>query len=279
MISYLNTFMEKIMWNIFRKKPWIRFFSLEPGLAENYPLIPTSSIKRQWKDKEHKGRRCPFMGTQNVANCPGLKQITRMGWVVTAPMDFRIWTENDGISYRYEQVTNFTRHSNFIGDHPPDQTVPLLEDAETGEYPRDTLAHIIKLETPWRVRASDDIVFLQLPVYYNNETRFEAVAGMYDPRFAMQVNVQLYWKVLDSGEDGTLIKAGTPLAQFVPMLREHIEKDWYDFTQEPAEPKDWDLEQSFNYSLAAEYSTEDTVTRKIARAMRAINYHSDGTKR
>ena len=75
-----------------RKKPWLRFFSLEPGLAENYPLIPTSSIKRTWQDKEHKESRCPFMGTQNVANCPGLKQITRMGYVVTAPMDFTIIT-------------------------------------------------------------------------------------------------------------------------------------------------------------------------------------------
>ena len=41
----------------------------------------------------------PFMGTQNVANCPGLKQITRMGYVVTAPMDFTIITNGDGVSY------------------------------------------------------------------------------------------------------------------------------------------------------------------------------------
>ena len=102
---------------------------------------------------------------------------------------------------------------------------------------------------------------------------------MFERILAMQVNVQLFWKVIDTGEEGVLVKAGTPLAQFVPVLREHIEKDWYDFVQEPAEQKDWDLENSFNYSLAAEYSTEDTVTRKIARAMRAINYHSDGTKR
>ena len=45
------------------------------------------------------------MGTQNVANCPGLKLFTRTGYCVTSPMDFRIWTEGDGISYRYEQVT------------------------------------------------------------------------------------------------------------------------------------------------------------------------------
>ena len=67
------------------------------------------------------------MGTQNVANCPGLKLFTRTGYCVTSPMDFRIWTDGDGISYRYEQVTTFARHSNFIGDHPPEQVVPLTK--------------------------------------------------------------------------------------------------------------------------------------------------------
>lgn len=253
-----------------RKKPWIRFFSLEPGLAENYPLIPTSTLKRTWLDAEHKKAKCPFRGTQNVANCPGLKQITRMGWVVTAPMDFTIITNGDGVSYEWETPSTFLRHQNFIGDHSPDQVVPLVDS------PREALAHIIKLETPWRVRASDDIVFLQTPVYWNNESRFQAVAGMYDPRFAMQVNVQLMWHVMD-GE--TLIKAGTPLAQFIPIPRESIERTWYDMTIDNATNEDWDLEAAFNYSLKAEYSTEDTVNRKIKRAMRAINYHSNGVNR
>ena len=99
----------------------------------------------------------------NVANCPGLKQITRMGYVVVAPMDFIIRTNGDGVGYEYEIPTMFTRHANFVGDHPPDQTVPLVDS------PRESLAHIIKLETPWRVRASDDLIFLQTPVYWNNE--------------------------------------------------------------------------------------------------------------
>ena len=44
-----------MMFNFLKKKeqkPWIRFFSLEPGLAENYPLIPTASIPRKWMTKE-----------------------------------------------------------------------------------------------------------------------------------------------------------------------------------------------------------------------------------
>ena len=90
-----------------KKKPWIRFYSLEPGIAECYPLIPTSRVKRKWLTKEQKGKKCPFQGTQNSSNCPGIKQIARMGWVVVAPMDFYIMTNGDGISFQYEIPNQF----------------------------------------------------------------------------------------------------------------------------------------------------------------------------
>ncbi|BCU97211.1 MAG: hypothetical protein CM15mV15_1760 [uncultured marine virus] len=47
--------------NLFKKKKkepksWVRFHSLEPGLAECYPVKPTSSIKRAWQEKETKDK-------------------------------------------------------------------------------------------------------------------------------------------------------------------------------------------------------------------------------
>ena len=100
-----------------RKKPWIRFYSLEPGLAEVYPLEPTSKVKRSWLQKDVKGNRCPFQGSQNSSNCPGIKQIARLGYVVVAPMDFTIITNGDGISFEYEIPNRFVRHENYISDH------------------------------------------------------------------------------------------------------------------------------------------------------------------
>ena len=266
--------MVKTMWNFLKKKkPWVRFYSLEPGLAEVYPLEPTSKVKRSWLQKDVKGNRCPFQGSQNSSNCPGIKQIARLGYVVVAPMDFTIITNGDGISFEYEKPNRFVRHENYISDHSPEQVIPLIDRPET------TLAHLIKVELPWRVRASDDIILLQQPVWWNNESRFEAVAGVFDPRFALQVNVQLQWYALNTGTDGTVVKAGTPLAQYIPIPRSVIEKDWYDFTQEPADNKDWDLEAAFNYSIKSEYMIHDNVQGRVARAMKAINYHSDGIKR
>ena len=259
--------------NLFKKKkPWIRFYSLEPGLAECYPLIPTSKIKRQWLDPAVKKRRCPLQGSQNSSNCPGIKQIARLGWTVVAPMDFIIITNGDGISFQYEVPNSFQRHSNDISDHAPEQVMPLIDS------PRDTLEHINKMELPWRVRASDDIVMLQSPVHWNNEPRFEAVNGVFDPRFALQLNVQLMWHEMDTGPEGTLVKAGTPIAQYIPIPRTYLERDWYDVVQEPANAKDWELEAAFNYSIKSEYMIHDNVQGRISRAMKTIKYHSDGEK-
>ena len=107
------------MLNLFKKKkkepkPWVRFHSLEPGLAECYPVKPTSSIKRAWQEKEVKEKQCPFQGSQNSSNCPGIKQIARMGWVVVAPMDFIIITNGDGASFTWETPGRFSRHTNYI---------------------------------------------------------------------------------------------------------------------------------------------------------------------
>ena len=260
--------------NLFKKKkkepkPWVRFHSLEPGLAECYPVKPTSSIKRAWQEKETKDKKCPFQGSQNSSNCPGIKQIARMGWVVVAPMDFIIITNGDGASFTWETPGRFSRHTNYISNHAPEQVIPLIDS------PRDTLAHIIKVETPWRLTSSDDVVLLQQHVHWNNEDRFTAVTGIFDPRYAMQVNVQLQWHVMDSGTDGTLVKAGTPLAQYIPIPRIYLEKGWYDMTVNNATDKDWDLEHAFNYSINAEYMIHDNVQGRISRAMKAINYHKN----
>ena len=262
--------------NLFKKKkpkPWVRFHSLEPGLAECYPVKPTSSIKRAWQDKETKEKKCPFQGSPNSSNCPAINQIVRMGWVVVAPMDFIITTNGDGVSFTYETPGQFSRVSDdYISNHKPDQVIPLIDS------PRDSLAHIVKVDTPWRLTSSDDVVLLQQHVHWNNEDRFTAVTGIFDPRYAMQVNMQLQWHVMDSGTDGTLVKAGTPLAQYIPIPRISLEKGWYDITVNNATNEDWELEHAFNYSVLsgnAEYKIHDSFQGRISRAMKVLNYHKN----
>ena len=87
--------------------------------------------------------------------------------------------------------------------------------SSTGGSSIDNLNSAVKVETPWRVKASEDMLLLQMPVSYNNETRFTAAYGIVDPMYMHAIPIQLFWHVL---EGKTLVKAGTPLAQFVPIL-------------------------------------------------------------
>ena len=52
-------------WNPFKKKkPWVRFYSTHPGVAELYPWIPASKVERKWrrdalKQEGNRTTKCP----------------------------------------------------------------------------------------------------------------------------------------------------------------------------------------------------------------------------
>ena len=48
---------------------------------------------------------------------------------------------------------------------------------------------------------------------------FAAAHGILDPMQSHEINLQLFWNVLE-GE--TLIRAGTPLAQYIPIKRSEL---------------------------------------------------------
>ena len=259
------------MINFFKKqkkqKPWIRFFSLEQGLPEIYPIKLRSSIKQPWQENKEKSK-CPITNKRNSAKCPAIKQISKIGWVVQAPMDFAIYTNGDGSSFEWTAANNFKSQSkDYITFHDIDQTAKILD------RPNDTLKRIIKVDTPWRITASEDIVLLQQHIHWNNENRFTAVTGVIDPQFTLQVNVQLQWHILNSGKEGILIEAGTPLAQFIPIPRIYLEKNWYDISIENANSKDWDLEKAVDYAMSAKYVDKDDVYGRIHRVKKAIKYY------
>ena len=58
-----------MMFNFFKtKKPLIRFYSLEEGLADVYPIVPTSTVKRPWLKAPNNPH--PNDGSIATKNCP-----------------------------------------------------------------------------------------------------------------------------------------------------------------------------------------------------------------
>jgi hypothetical protein len=255
----------------FNKKSWIRFYSLEPAVVDLFPVVPASTLHRTWREPEVKKKKCPFSGLISSSNCPAITTFSSLGYVVVAPADFIITTNGDGINFNWQTNCIFTKGMNgYIANHDEEQTVPILDD------PNNTLRTIVKIETPWRVKASDDVVLLQTPVHYMNESRFSVATGILDPKFAHVVHVQMFWKVLE-GE--TVIKAGTPLAQYIPMSRKYLSPKNFDLIVDKAGKLEYDLEESFQYANTANILKFDSIQNRINRVTRVLNaYRNENNK-
>ena len=260
---------------LLNRKSWIRFYSLEPAVADIYPVIPAANLKRDWVQKERKKSKCPFSGILSSANCPGITNIMSAGYVVTAPADFKVKTTGDGVTFLWETPYLFKFNDDgsqrgYISKHDQAQTEPLLDDTNKA------LKEVVKVETPWRVKASDDVVLLQLPVNYNNESRFTAATGILDPRYGHVVNCQLFWHVLE-GE--TFIKAGTPLVQYIPMSRKYLHLNTFETIVDAAGPLEWEVENSFDYANRCNIISEDSVRSRLNRVMQVFKkYKNKGAR-
>lgn len=261
---------KKILSFFKKEKSYIRFYSLEPGVADLFPILKSSDVKRKFMLEEQIGDQ---PATLSSKNCPGIKKIISVGWIVTAPADFAIQTNGDGTSMEWGEPYRFTKSTpgmdGYITWHTRSQTEPLLDD------PSDTLKTVVKVETPWRVEASDDVLLLLLPVTYNNEDRFYAATGILDPKYGHLINVQLFWKVLDGK---TIIKAGTPLCQIVPVSRKAFGTSHYNVIIENATEIDMLKEREFNYASNCVFLNSDKLSSRLARTIKILNKYKKGDK-
>jgi hypothetical protein len=255
----MSTLCKKLFgWMRKEKQPSIRFYSLETGVEKLYPITKSSAIKRKFAEDKSQV-------AVSSANCPGINKVVSTGWVMLAPADFIITTTGDGIGFNWVEPYRFTKFAEgketYISSHTKEQTEIFLDDDVT-------LKTVVKIETPWRVEADDDILLLQLPVTYNNEARFTAATGILDLRYAHLMNVQLFWKDLNSS---TLIRAGTPLCQYIPISRKALSTSSYNVTIDIANQTDIQKEQEFNYASNCVILSHDTLASRLTRTLAVLN--------
>lgn len=244
-------------------KPFIRFYSLEPGTATLFPIVKSSSVTRNFLAQPQHGDQEETLSSRN---CPGIRKIVSSGWIVPAPADFTIRTNGDGISFDWGEPYRFTKITPgmdcYVNSHTQSQTEPLLDSPDT------TLKTVVKIETPWRIEASDDTILLLMPVTYNNESRFSAATGILDPKYGHVVNIQLFWKVLNGS---TTIKAGTPLCQIIPISRKALSGSHYDVIIDVATANDAKKEQEFNYASNCAFLASDSLASRLSRVITVLN--------
>ena len=84
---------------------------MDQNVAIMYPVVDNRLTDRDWNGIADVSRNRPEQGKQIVLNCPAIKQITSVGYVLRAPADFVIKTGPTVEHLNWETPFMFKRHS------------------------------------------------------------------------------------------------------------------------------------------------------------------------
>lgn len=267
-----------------RKKKWIRFYSMQPGIAELHPVFPATKLKRKWRkdaltsqDKrdEITIKQCPAKKAAAVwetlatkippvnfwshaVTCPALHGVMDNGYILPCPADIIIQLDGTG-NFEWKSTMEFYG-GRYVSAHIPEQTQGMRNLVSHNQN-KDVLDWTIKMETPWRIQAHKDIVFIQIPVTYWEEDRFSIATGLVDPRYSYEVNMQIFWHKTEPGE--YIIKAGTPLAQWIPVNRDFLTSKAFDVAIETANKDDLDNNEIMEYNRGKDLFGNTTLSERI----------------
>ena len=251
----------------FRKKQDIRFWSIISAVKTLYPITTSKELKRGWipvekEDFKSRQSKCPVHALARVFSinkCPAIHGIMNTGFIVYAPADFKVHTNGDESTILFTN-TNIFPYAEYVTTHDEEVAQWLMRQTPNYIFPK-----VIKVNTPWRVTSSKDIVFLQLPVYFNDEDRFTAVSGIMDPMMSHEINIQLFWHIK---EGDTCIKAGTPLCQYVPVSRSLLQSPNYII--DDMSPRDGKMEDEYLYMRSTTFSENMDFPTRVSRMMKII---------
>ena len=271
------------MFNLFKKKnKWIRFYSLDTGVAALHPIFPAKKLRRKWRSealkREHakEEKKCPALKAKvlwqrlqdmdstgapdglwsHAATCPALDGVMDTGYIIPAPADFIIHIDGSG-NFEWRSETLFYG-GRYLTAHIPDQTEGMRN---LVNQQKDVLDYTIKMELPWRVQAHKDIVFIQQNIAYWDEERFSVPTGIVDPQYSYEINCQLFWHITEPGE--YLIKAGTPLVQWIPIHRDILNSKGVDVMIETANADDLHNNEVMEYNRRKNFTENTTLSERI----------------
>jgi hypothetical protein len=214
--------------NLF-KKPKVVFDCLIPGVERIMPMVEAKTIRHPWVNKavaELKAdRQRPEFGMKrqvHTAKCPGIFSLQRHGWVMRTWQDITIETFGDGDRFEWTSAIDQKKLSEqageYVGFHSDIQLANYMEN-----WPNNAIRTLLKLQSPWRCIVPKGYYLLEMPVAYSDENRFTTVNGFFShEQGPAQMNPQFMWHVMNGK---TLIKAGTPIAQYILIPKQVYEME------------------------------------------------------
>lgn len=195
----------------------IEFFSSVPGLAETFPIRASREVIPKWAY----AAKSDYIKNKDrheihLYKCPGIFEMYTTGFIVSTWHDIDIQTDGE----RFRMTIPDAKLEKMLGkDAVQEQSFSGI--AKFLPKRPWSCKSILKINTPWHVLAPKGIKFLMIPMPYSDYFDFESCIGILDPALSSEINVQGYWNNLSPGQH--LIKAGTPLAQLIPLTEKNYE--------------------------------------------------------
>ena len=225
------------------KKPKLEFICTSPGVEEVMPIIRASEYKHSWikkavADMKTNGsiaapHRRDFEAPQvwpgqknpdeerHTAKCPALQMVQNTGWIMRLHQDIKLNTIADGEDINFD-IPFQSQQEPIVSKHMTHSFYPFFEN-----WPKDTMKKIIKINLPWFARIPKGYKLLQTHPFLLDDNRFTTMSGVLDPQLGIAGvgTIPMFWHCVDDEEE-IILKAGTPLAQFILIPKEEP-----DFTQ------------------------------------------------
>jgi hypothetical protein len=205
----------------------IIFYSSVEGIEKTMPIIPSKEYKHQWlkkalddfneKDLDISNKNENGKIT-NVTRCPGILTIKNKGWLLRTWQDIEINFENE--NYSWKTPMNQKTLSNNITDQQITQHDNNLFFKYMTNWPKNSYDAILKINTPWFADIPKGYLLYQFNPAYHDENRFTSLPGIYSPKYgSAELNIPIIFHLKN---EKCLIKAGTPIAQFILFKDEDI---------------------------------------------------------
>ena len=199
-----------------------------PGIEETMPIIPVGEHKYNWIKKavQHTKQHNSLHET-SMLKCPAIFQFKNKGFILRAPYDILLTIESD-LKYRWNTSYDTTIH--LQGTQPEVHQIAQKQAVThhdtnalydfMSSWPKDTMKIILKLNLPWTLRIPKGYDVLMTDPFYKDDDRFTVCTGMFESTMGIGLlTVPVKWH---STQGEYLIKAGTAIAQLIPIKKEKI---------------------------------------------------------
>lgn len=159
-------------------------------------------LDRQLPEKDAFG----LQGLTAKACLPFVDAMT-VGYILPAAYDITVYSDSANNVVRFDWASSLPFEP--IGTHTSDQ-LGAPNDPHSKSAP-------FKFINPWQLKVPEGYSVIFTQPYNHAELKHEAFSGLVDcDRFPTTVNIPFLWKGLNGK---SMIKAGTPIAQIIPIKR------------------------------------------------------------